>query len=354
MSTKVIGIVAVIALAGCSNTPSGTPSATSTPAAAPVAVGGPRVYVTNERSGNLTVIDVANRQAIATIPLGKRPRGIRLSPDGKTLYIALSGSPIAPPGVDEKTLPPPDRSADGIGVFDIATMKLARVIHAGTDPEQLAVSKDGSRLYVANEDAALASVVDVATGNILHKVEVGGEPEGVDIDPSGNVVYVTSEEDNEVFAIDAAKGTILAQFKTCARPRSTGFLPDGSKAYISCETANAVQVVDARAHKVVKTIKLPNDTLRPMGVVVTPDAGRVLVSTGRGRHVVIIDPKTDEVRSSIEVGERPWGIAVSSDGKTLYTANGPSNDVSIVDIESGTILARVAAGDSPWGVVYVP
>ena len=89
------------------------------------------------------------------MPLGKRPRGIRVGPDGKTLYIALSGSPFAPPGVDESTLPPPDRSADGIGVFDTTALKMVRIIHAGTDPEQLAVSKDGTRLFVANEDAAL-------------------------------------------------------------------------------------------------------------------------------------------------------------------------------------------------------
>jgi YVTN family beta-propeller protein len=353
---RLFGLVALIAIAGCSNTPSNTSTPTPAPAETPrpAPAAGPRVYVTNERSGNLTIIDATSRQAIATVPLGKRPRGIRLAPDGKTLYIALSGSPIAPPGVDESKLPPPDRSADGIGVFDISQMKLAKVIHAGTDPEQLAISNDGTRIYVANEDAAMASVVDVATGNILHKVEVGGEPEGVDLHPSGNVVYVTSEEDNEVFAIDANKATVISRFKTCARPRSTGFLPDGSKAYISCETANAVQVVDATAHKPIATIKMANDTLRPMGVVVPGDGSRVIVSTGRGRHVVVIDPKTDEVKTSVEVGERPWGIALSNDGKTLYTANGPSNDVTIVDIDSGKILTRVTAGDSPWGVVFVP
>ena len=128
---------------------------------------GPRVYVTNERSGDLTVIDAQTNVAIATIHLGKRPRGIKLAPDGTTLYVALSGSPIAPPGVDENTLPPPDRSADGIGVFDTTQMKLVKVIHAGTDPEQLAVSKDGKQPFVANEDAATASIVDVDSGKIV-------------------------------------------------------------------------------------------------------------------------------------------------------------------------------------------
>jgi len=103
----------------------------------------PRIYVTNEVSGDLTVIDSASAKVIATIPLGKRPRGIHPSPDGKTLYVALSGSPIAGPGVDETTLPPPDKSADGIGVFDVAQNKLVKIIPGGSDPENFDVSKDG-------------------------------------------------------------------------------------------------------------------------------------------------------------------------------------------------------------------
>ena len=51
-----------------------------------------------------------------------------MSPDKSTLYVALSSSPPAPPGVDESTLPPPDRTADGIGVFDIRQQKLVRVL----------------------------------------------------------------------------------------------------------------------------------------------------------------------------------------------------------------------------------
>ncbi len=118
-------------------------------------------------SGDLSVVDTASRRLVATIPLGKRPRGIKVSPDRSTLYVALSGSPIAPPGTDESKLPPPDRSADGIGVVDVRQGKLLRVIPAGTDPEQLAVSQDGRWLFVANEDAGTTSVIDVSEGRLV-------------------------------------------------------------------------------------------------------------------------------------------------------------------------------------------
>src|SRR5262245_17040995 len=114
----------------CNREPAPPPAATTTPAPAPAATPPPiRVFVTHEASGTLTVIDAATQAVIATAPLGKRPRGIQSSPDGKSLYVALSGSPNAGPGVDEKTLPPPDRSADGIGEIDADTYKVKRIIH---------------------------------------------------------------------------------------------------------------------------------------------------------------------------------------------------------------------------------
>ena len=55
------------------------------------------VYITNERSGDVTVIDPRDNQVIATIPVGKRPRGICADAHRSRLYVALSGSPITSP-----------------------------------------------------------------------------------------------------------------------------------------------------------------------------------------------------------------------------------------------------------------
>jgi len=332
------------------------PAQETAPATVAPAIGTPagRLYVTNENSGDLSVVDTATRKVIATIPLGKRPRGIKVSPDGTLLYVALSGSPMAPPGTDERTLPPPDRAADGIGVVDIAQHKLLRIIRAGTDPEQTAITIDGRRLFVANEDAGQASVIDVSDGRVVATVPVGGEPEGVDLRPDGSVVYVTSEADNQVAVIDAATARLITTFKAGPRPRATGFLPDSSRAYSSAENGSAVIVVDAMAHTPIETIKLDGgDLVRPMGVVSSADGKQVFVSTGRGKSVVIIDTATNRVTGAIEAGERPWGIAATADGRFVFTANGPSNDVSIVDIPDRKVVARIPVGDRPWGLVYL-
>src|SRR5687768_8812078 len=170
------------AAAACGGAEDPSPATTTAPAAAPApaTTSGTApfyVYVTNETSGDLTIIDPTSTSAVATIPLGKRPRGIAGSPDRTLLYVALSGSPVAGPGVDESKLPPPDRSADGIGVVNIAERRLVKVLTSGPDPEQVAVRQDGTRLYVANEDAARMSVVDAATGEITQTFAIGEEPE---------------------------------------------------------------------------------------------------------------------------------------------------------------------------------
>jgi YVTN family beta-propeller protein len=348
-------LVAGSALASCSRDPGADverPVDTATALAEPAPRG--RLYVTNEISGDLSVIDVASERVISTIPLGKRPRGVRVSPDRSTLYVALSGSPIAPPGVDEESLPPADKKADGIGVFDIKTGTLLRVMPGGSDPEQLAVSLDGRWLFVANEDVGQTSVIESSDGKVVATIPVGGEPEGVDMRPDGKVVYVTSEEDSEVFVIDAVQPKLITKFAVGPRPRSTGFLPDSSRAYVGSENGSSVAVVDAMTHKVIETIPLSGQMVRPMGVITSSDGRHVFISTGRGKSVVTIDAASNKPIGVVEVGERPWGIAVSADGRTVFTANGPSNDVSFVDVASGTVTARVTVGDRPWGVAFVP
>jgi YVTN family beta-propeller protein len=323
-------------------------------AKAPEPEGPYRIYVTNETSGDMSIIDPLKHEVIATVKLGKRPRGIHASPDGKTIYVALSGSPMAPPGVDESKLPPPDRSADGIGVFDVQSRKLLRVIPSGTDPEEFDLSKDGNLLYVSNEDDAAVSVVDIAAGKVLHRLPVGEEPEGVTATPDGKFVYVTSENDSAVFVIDTAGPKVIRNFKVGPRPRDIAFVPDGSKAYVTRENDAKVSIIDARKHRPVGEILLPGEEIKPMSVILSPDGARAYVSTGRGKRVFVIDTSTDKVMSSFEVGQRPWGVGISPDGKLLYTANGPANDVSVVDLAKETVIHRVKVDDRPWGVLVLP
>jgi len=313
-----------------------------------------RIYVSNEDGDSVSVIDAKTEAVVATIPVGKRPRGMRLSPDGKLLYVALSGSPKAGPGVDESKLPPPDRTADGIGVIDLGTQKLVRTLPSGADPEAFDVTPDGKTLYVSNEDTAQTSVVDLATGAVRKTIDVGKEPEGVAVRPDGKVVYVTSESSSEVDVIDATSDTVIARIPTQARPRAAVFSRDGKHAYVTTEAGATVHVVDAVAHKVLTDVHVPQKGARPMGIVLSPDETRAYVTNGRGGSISVVDVLPGTVERSIDsVAPRPWGIGISRDGKTLYVAGGPSNDLVIVDATTGIVQKKVPVGAGPWGVVVV-
>ncbi len=318
---SLFGALALVCLSGCSK-----PAPVEETKKAPEESSAPRLYVTNEVSGDMTIIDSSTFNVIATVPLGKRPRGIHASPDRKTIYVALSGSPIAGPGVDESTLPHPDKSADGIGVFDVAQKKIVRVIKGGSDPENFDVSKDGTQLFISNEYDAAVSVVDIASGTVVKSAKVGEQPEGVKVTPDGKLVYVTSEETGTIGVLDPVAGKILKTFKVGHRPRSVAFMPDGSKAYINAENDGTVVIVDAVKQKMTGSVSRsakPASSSR-WAVLLSPDASKLFVSTGRG-HMVFTDRHGDSTRwpgSRWKWDPRPKGIALSPDGKTSTRRTG--------------------------------
>jgi YVTN family beta-propeller protein len=308
------------------------------------------VYVSNEDDGTVTMIDSKTDAVIGTINVGKRPRGLKLSPDQRFLYVAVSGTPKGGPSVDERTLPPPDRSADGVAVIDLHTQRVVRLLESGSDPETFDLSPNGSALYVANEDAARVSVIDVVSGKVLRTIDVGREPEGVTTRPDGAFVYVSSEQDHWVDVIDAKSNTRVARIPTAARPRAILFTPNDERAFVSAEAGGSVTVIDARHHRALGELRFESGA-RPMGLALSKDGRTLFVTTGRHRDVLFVDVNSRRVQRRVEnVGVRPWGIGITPDGRKLYVANGPSNDVAVIDVETGALIARVKAGGSPWGI----
>jgi YVTN family beta-propeller protein len=360
--TTVVSTVALaIGLSACErpSTPAqpAQPAAPGAPATAPPATRGPRVYVSDETGGLVALLDPERREVVRKINVGKRPRGIRVSPDGTKLYVALSGSPIGGPNVDESKLPPADRAADGIGVIDLATGTVVRKYQSGSDPESFSISADGRMLFVSNEDAGEMTALDLESGTVKARVKVGEEPEGVSTSPDGRLVFVSCEGTNEVVVVDTASLKVVGRVATGPRPRSVEFSRDGRIGFVANENGASMTVFEVATRKVIKTLTLPRpqepDAIppRPMGQQISPDGLQLFVSLGRAKSIAVIDLEAQAVSRILEdVGMRPWGIGISPDGRTLYTANGPSGDVSIVEVGTGRTAARVAIGGSPWGI----
>jgi len=321
--------------------------------ALPLAAHAGRAYVSNEDEHTVTVIDTDKNAVVQTIQVGKRPRGVQVSHDGTTLYVALSGLPKCPPSVPDAECEKLERDlkADGIAAVDTKTLQVKKVYQAGSDPEQFDISPDG-RLIVANEDSASATVLDLRSGAIVKKVPVGKEPEGVRVAPGGKYVLVTNESDNSISILDSRTLQVVKSVTVGKRPRDIAFMPDGKTAYVSGEFDSSLYRIRVpEGGPVEKVVQLEKDE-RPMSVRLDAKRKRVYVSTGRGGKVAVVDISAAEPKliQTVAVGTRPWGMALSADGSRLYTANGPSNDVSVIDTATLKVIAKIPVGKSPWGV----
>jgi YVTN family beta-propeller protein len=317
-----------------------------------------RAYVSNEDGNSISVLDTERGAVIATIDVGKRPRGLKVDRTGTRLFVAVSGLPKCPPTVPDEECEKleHDLEADGIAIVDLASHKVLRVLAAGSDPEQFDISTDGKRLFVANEDAGRMSVVEIEGGKIIASIPVGTEPEGVAAAPNGRWVLVTSESNHAVAIVDTRTLKVVRSVEVGQRPRDIAFTPDSATAYVTGEFDASLYRVDMNGTAPGQRVLQMRKEARPLAVLLDPRRNRLYMSTGRGGTVAVIDVAASEAKlvKEIPVGQRPWGMALSADGTRLYTANGPSNDVSIVDTATMRTIKTVPVGRSPWGVALAP
>jgi PQQ-dependent catabolism-associated beta-propeller protein len=304
----------------------------------PAAACAETAYVSDEMANVVHVIDAPYWNTPSTIPVGRRPRGMVSSHDGKRLYVAVGND-------------------DRIDVIDLATRKVVDHLPSGPDPERFAISPDGRWLYVANENDNAVSFVDIAAKKIVHQVAVGAEPEGMAVSPDGRWVICTSESASLVHFIDAASAKLVDSLLVGTRPRDARFNADGSQLWVSSETRASVTVFAMPSRKVLHTIDFDADdrapdTVQAVGIVLRPQ--RAFIALGRGNAVAEVDPATFAIRRYFPVGDRNWGIGVSPDGKRLFAANGLSGNVTVIDLVANKPVATVSTAGKPWGVVVTP
>lgn len=295
------------------------------------AAGTGRIFVTNEGDDTVSVINGKTLAVEQNLSVGKRPRGIGLSPDGKELYIAASED-------------------NAIVVIDPESLKVLRTFQSGSDPETFAVHPNGN-IYISNEDDAKASVFDPKTGNRIAEIPVGLEPEGVAVSPDGTRVIVTSESTNMLHVIRVPEHDIVANILVGARPRAAVFTRDGTLAYATSEISGEVKKVDMRANRILAVKKIADEKAKPKDVLLSLDEKTLYVAGGRSDAVIVLDADTLEIRANIPVGKRVWGLARSRDGARVFSTDGASNNVSVIDTATNEVVKSIPVGALPWGIV---
>ncbi|MBU3077314.1 PQQ-dependent catabolism-associated beta-propeller protein [Sphingomonas quercus] len=302
---------------------------------------GPAIYVSDEASNVVHVIDAAALALRMDIAVGRRPRGMVLSPDRRRLYVASGGD-------------------SRVDVIDLDQNRVLPALPSGPDPETITLSPDGSRLYVANEDDNLLSIVDIAAGRLVAKVPVGGEPEGTAASPDGRLVVQTSETASMAHVIDARTAAVIDNLIVDTRPRFVAFEPGGRRFWVSSEVRATVTAFDTATRRPVGRIDFnsaipgerPSENkLQAVAIAFTRGGDRAFVALGRARLVAELDPRTLALVRTFPVGWRAWNLALSPDGRRLYTANGLSGDMSVVDLVQNRPAGTIRLGGRPWGVV---
>src|SRR5690606_27130866 len=187
------------------------------------------LYVANEYSADITVVDTATNEVIDTITISGRPgevrpRGMAVSPDGAIIYVSISDFN-----------PQIETPEDKIVAIDVRTNEVVGEFRAGGNPERVAVSPDGTQVWAALEAIAQGAGYDVATGEQLANFRVGVEAEGVAISPDGKWVYITAEATHTVTVVDAVELSVVKHFLVGNRPRVVEFSNDGTRAYVTAE-----------------------------------------------------------------------------------------------------------------------
>ena len=103
---------------------------------------------------------------MAKIPIGRYPRGIVVSPDSRTAYVAVMGGST-------------------VVKVDLATGNVATLANPGDSPRHLEISPDGGTIYVSNNGSGTVARIDVATGVVTHTVSTGSQPRSMAISADG-------------------------------------------------------------------------------------------------------------------------------------------------------------------------
>ncbi|MFH1717830.1 MAG: c-type cytochrome [Planctomycetota bacterium] len=280
--------------------------------------------------------------------------------DGKTLYIA-------------------EATAGQVAVLDVETRSVARVIGVPAPPSGLALSDDGSRLYVtgAAPDGRVF-VVNTKTGKITKRIPTGHTPTAPVLSPDGKTLYVCNQFNDNVSVIDLASGRESAKIAVTREPVAAAITADGRILFVANHlpagptdgdyAAAEVSVIDTSSNEVVASVKLPNGSASLHDIAIAPDGKYAYVTHILARYQLpttqlergwmntnalsIIDVPSKKLLNTVLLDDvdlgaaNPWGVACTADGKYICVTTAGTHELSVIDRAMlHDKIARAQAGE---------
>lgn len=324
-------------------------------------------YVTNGKSNTVSVLDMRDYMAIATIPVGNNPTGVAANSRKNEVYVVNTGS-------------------NSLSVIDAERNRVVATIGLERSPYFVDVSADGTRAYVANAGSNSVSVIDIAGRRVLRDIAVGNSPGIARVSRDGKLVVVAERLGNSISVIDVAKMAVRSTVSVCQQPTDVQILADSNKAFITCSGSAQVAVVGldvpatessspekpveprnakrrrpAAAPRHDSTAQGPDRLLAlldvgaiPVHLALKPDGGEIFVSNFAADTISEIVTRTNEVIGSYVIGAGPVRGIVSADNSTLYVSNFNSDSVGVYNIDDGKRMGTVHVGSRPDALALSP
>jgi YVTN family beta-propeller protein len=229
-----------------------------------------------------------------------------------------------------------------------------------SSPQGIAIH--GNTLYFADTGNDMVSIVDAATLNPKNynpaetDIHVGINPDDLAVSPDGTQLWVADTgpqtgpgAPTNIEVISTATDSVTATLSLPSAPEQVAFSPSGATVYVT--TAAGLWVFNTATHQVTSVIRGLGD---PHGIAVSPDGSTVYVTNTADNVVEVIDAATAKVTGTIPVGQLPWGLALSAKGGTLYVADPDSNQVSVISTATDAVTSTISLAGGPDTLALTP
>jgi YVTN family beta-propeller protein len=302
-----------------------------------------RIIQTNSAGDSVHIIDPVTNKVVGVIPGIEVAHGAAAAPGGDRIYVSNEA----------------DSTAD---VVDVKTLTVIKKIPLSGRPNNIAIGRDGRRVYVGIAEApGGVDVIDTTTLKRVKTIPGTGPVHNVYVTPDGTHVVTGSVQQRVVTVIDTTREVAWPLgFEMGIAPMTFSQNPDGSTKwmFVQLHGFHGFAVVDFERRREVTRIALPHlapgkvpvpaGSSESHGMAVTPDQ-RTLVVCSRLNNVLYAYSLPDlKLLGGAELGGKgaAW-VTVTLDGKTAYVANPVTDDVSVVDIKSLSEVGRIPVGAVP-------
>jgi YVTN family beta-propeller protein len=277
---------------------------------------------------------------VATIDVGRQPKQVAISPDGRTAYVTNFG-------------------AGSISVVDLRARQVSMTIRTGGAPVEVAFAPDGRFAYATNFRPGRLWKLDAASHRVVAEAKGHLYPKGIAVSPDGARVYFSSWwwPGGVLTELDTDTLTRRRTLRLGNRPRGVAVAPDGRTLAVcnfgeeGDDEGRGLDLVDAAALKPLARVETG---LAPRHTIFTSDGRHALVSNLGSSSIAVVEVGRRRVERRIVVGGGPKTIALSPDGRTLYVADYSARRVLAVDLGTGQVTGRVRLGDRASGLAVAP